>query len=165
VSEKLAPAVHFHFGPRRSGVGVFIDKVFTDEKLGWRTIHLSGDAFSLTGRYHQFLSGIFELSRRKERVIFAHTLKAGIAAAVVKAMRPTRTFIYVGHGIRYFQKPHSIWSARYLIAEVFVCFWADRIVHIRKLDVINAKAVLPTFLHAKIIHIAPKLSDPDVEAL
>ena len=93
-------AIHFHYGPRFSGVGLFIEKVFTDEKLPWTTVHISGDDLAGgAGRYGTFLGAIGQLCRRDETVIFAHTLKAGIAAGLVKFWRPVR-LIYVGHGVR-----------------------------------------------------------------
>lgn len=150
-------AAHFHFGPRTGGVGVFIDRVFTDERLPWRTVHLSAETLPPAGRYATFLSGVRLLATRPERVLFAHTLKAGLALAIVKLVRPGVTFVYVGHGVRYTQSSRPFARVRYATAEWIVCSLADRVIHLRSRDRRAGERLGPWGWRRKVAVIAPKL--------
>jgi hypothetical protein len=143
---------------RFSGVGLFIEKVYTDEKLPWTTVHISGDDLGGAGRYGAFLSAVAQLCRRDETLIFAHTLKAGIAAALVKFWRPVR-LVYVGHGVRYFQRQERLTDRiKYACAENFVSLMADAVVHLRQSDMEHARAVLVLDASHKMFLMGPKLA-------
>jgi hypothetical protein len=151
-------AIHFHYGPRFSGVGLFIEKVFTDEKLPWTTVHVSGDDLAGSGRYGRFVAALIHLARRDETVIFAHTLKAGIAGGFLKFWRPIR-LIYVGHGVRYSQKRDRLGHRlKYALAENFVSLMADAVVHLRQRDIENARAILALDASHKTFLMTPKLA-------
>lgn len=158
-------AVHFHYGPRHSGVGRYIDTVLTDRALPWRTLHLGAEALpqKRPARYRTFLFGVGLLLRQQSRVVFCHTLKAGVAGGVAKIVRPSTLLIYVGHGVRHAQKRHGLTGLKNHLAEIFVCAMARQVIHIREIDAADARQLLPRGLHYKIIVVPSRLSDiPDM---
>jgi hypothetical protein len=76
----------------------------------------------------------------------------------VKFWRPVR-LIYVGHGVRYFQKQARLTDRiKYACAENFVSLMADAVVHLRESDIERAKAVLALDASHKMFLLAPKLA-------
>jgi glycosyltransferase involved in cell wall biosynthesis len=66
-------------------------------------------------------------------VIHAHTLRAGMLAALVRALGLVR-LVYCGHGIRYTQKKGRLARAVFWAMERFVTRMADRTIAIRQSD-------------------------------
>lgn len=153
-------ALHFHFGPRLSGVGVFIDTILTGEDLPWRTEHLCAEGIPSVGRPQTFFSGVQALVASDAPTVVAHTLKAGLAAAVAKHMRHFR-LIYVGHGVRAAQlrQRRPIYALLCLLAENIVYHDADLVWHIRKIDLEDGARISILRQHRHLRLLEPRIED------
>lgn len=142
-------------------MGVYIDKVLTDPRLPWTSVHLSGEAIGGGGRLRQFLAGVRLLAGRREGVVFVHTLKGGLAGALARPMRQGMRMIYVGHGVRYSQRRGRLWDRlKYRAAEIAAYLAADAVVHLRQADIDAAAAIVPAFLMRRVRLLPPRLGEP-----
>jgi hypothetical protein len=142
-------------------VGVYIDKVLTDPRLPWSSVHLGGDAIPGVGRLSRFLSGVRIMAARREPIVFVHTLKGGLAGALARPLLARTRLIYVGHGVRYHQKhTRALERLKYQLAEIAVYLAADAVVHLRQGDIDAAAAIVPAFLMRRVRLLQPRLGEP-----
>jgi glycosyltransferase involved in cell wall biosynthesis len=90
-----------------------------------------------TYNFFNFIFYILELRKivvlNNIRIIHAHALRSAFACAILNLVLNIN-FVYTNHGIRYTQKKSPYSRLIFFLLEIFVCFYAKKIICIRHYD-------------------------------